>query len=308
MTAALLYGGAAAVSVRWQATREAPLRRRDAPRLAIVTVLGAVVAPVTLAWGLQRTSGVIASLMLNVEALFTVLLARWLWREPIGPRVSLALAAMLGGGAFLVAGGHALSVEIGWGALAVAVATFAWAADNVIGRPLADRDPTQVVFAKALLGATASLAIGWSLGEPWPTPGAAVSLGACGALGYGASLRFYLRAQRMIGAARTGSVFAVAPFLGAALAWALGERPAGLSTILGGLLCAIGVLLHLTEAHEHAHSHEAIEHEHSHRHDDGHHDHHHDLPPRGEHSHPHRHEPISHAHAHGPDLHHRHGH
>ena len=261
-----------------------------------------------LAWGLQRTSGVIASLMLNIEALFTVLLARWLWREPIGPRVALALAAMLGGGACLVAGGHAASVEVGWGALAVAVATFAWAADSVIGRPLADRDATQVVFSKALLGAATSFALGRIVGEKWPTASAVVSLAACGAIGYGASLHLYLRAQRLVGAARTGSVFAAAPFLGAALAWALGERPAGISTALGGLLCAIGVLLHLTESHEHEHSHEAIEHEHSHRHDDGHHDHHHDSLPRGEHSHSHRHEPISHAHAHGPDLHHRHGH
>jgi drug/metabolite transporter (DMT)-like permease len=271
-------------------------------------MLGAVVAPMTLAWGLQHTSGVIASLMLNVEALFTVLLARWLWHEPIGSRVAMALAAMLGGGALLVAGGHPGSVRVGWGALAVAVATFAWAADNVIGRPLADRDPTQVVFAKSLLGAAASFTIGLSLGEPWPTPGAAISLAACGAVGYGASLQLYLRAQRLVGAARTGSMFAAAPFLGAALAWALGERPAGVSTVLGGLLCAIGVLLHLTEAHEHGHSHEAIEHDHSHRHDDGHHNHHHDVLPPGAHSHRHRHEPISHVHAHGPDLHHRHGH
>ncbi len=307
-TAALLYGGAAAVSALRGPRRDTPLHWHDAPRLAMITLLGAVSAPMALAWGLQRTSGVIASLLLNVEALFTVLLARWLWREPIGPRVAMALAAMLGGGALLVAGGHAASVEIGWGALAVMAATFAWAADNVIGRPLADRDPTQVVFAKGLLGAAASFAIGRSLGETWPAARAAVSLAACGAVGYGASLQLYLRAQRLVGAPRTGSVFAAAPFLGAALAWALGERPAGTFTVLGGLLCAIGVLLHLTEAHEHEHSHEAVEHEHSHRHDDGHHNHHHDPLPRGEHSHRHRHEPISHVHSHGPDLHHRHGH
>jgi drug/metabolite transporter (DMT)-like permease len=307
-TAALLYGGAAAVSARRGPARDTPLHWRDAPRLAIVTLLGAVAAPMALAWGLQRTSGVIASLMLNVEALFTVLLARWVWREPIGPRVAMALAAMLGGGALLVAGGHAASVEIGWGALAVTAATFAWATDNVIGRPLADRDPTQVVFAKGLLGAAASFAIGRGLGENLPGVRAAVLLAACGAIGYGASLQLYLRAQRLVGAARTGSVFAAAPFLGAALAWALGERSAGALTVLGGLLCAIGVVLHLTEAHEHEHSHDAVEHEHSHRHDDGHHNHHHDSFPQGEHSHRHRHEPISHVHAHGPDLHHRHGH
>lgn len=45
-------------------------------------------------------------------------------------------------------------------------------------------------------------------GEPAPASGAVLSLLALGATGYGLSLRLYLLAQRRIGAARTGSVFA----------------------------------------------------------------------------------------------------
>jgi hypothetical protein len=145
-------------------------------------------------------------------------------------------------------------------------------------------------------------------GEPWPHAGAAVALVACGAVGYGLSLRLYLRAQRVIGAARTGSVFAAAPFLGAVAAWGLGERTGGASTLAAGALCVLGIWLHLTETHGHEHTHDCMDHEHAHRHDDGHHDHRHDEMPRGEHSHPHRHEPMAHSHPHGPDVHHRHGH
>jgi drug/metabolite transporter (DMT)-like permease len=187
-------------------------------------------------------------------------------------------------------------------------ATLAWASDNVVGRPLADRNPTHVVFAKGALGAVLSLALARAIGEPSPPWAAVASLAACGAVGYGASLRLYLRAQRIAGAARTGSVFAVAPFLGAIVAWAMGERPGGWVTLAAGALSALGVWLHLTEPHLHEHVHEATEHEHAHRHDDGHHDHAHDVYPSGEHSHRHRHEARRHAHPHGLDLHHRHDH
>jgi drug/metabolite transporter (DMT)-like permease len=306
-TAALLYAGAALASTFSRAAPDAPLRGPAVRRVVVVALLGAVVAPVCLAWGLQHTDGVTAALLLNLEALFTVLLAWIVWREHVGVRVGLAVLAMAAGGALLVFDGRAASSSAGWGALAVVVATAAWAADNVVGRPLADRDPTRVVRAKAAIGAGLSAGIALGVGEPSPA-WTALALVACGAVGYGLSLRLYLRAQRVLGAARTGSVFAVAPFLGAALAWTLGERAGGTGTVAAGALCAFGVALHLTESHGHRHAHVPVEHEHPHRHDDGHHTHAHAVLPEGEHSHPHRHEPLEHAHPHGPDLHHRHEH
>jgi len=122
------------------------------------------------------------------------------------------------------------------------------------------------------------------------------------------SLRLYLLAQRAFGAARTGSVFAFAPFIGALLAIALGERGLGVGTAVGGVLMLAGVALHLAESHGHEHDHEANEHEHAHTHDDLHHDHVHDAMPVGPHSHRHRHEAMRHAHPHVPDSHHTHRH
>nr|MCU0920355.1 DMT family transporter [Burkholderiaceae bacterium] len=143
---------------------------------------------------------------------------------------------------------------------------------------------------------------------PLPSVMAALALLAIGATGYGLSLRFYLLAQRAFGAARTGSVFAFAPFIGAAFAVALGDRSASGLMLLGSALMLAGVVLHLAESHGHEHEHETVEHEHAHRHDDGHHEHAHDPAPAGEHSHRHRHEPVRHAHPHVPDAHHAHRH
>ncbi len=309
-TAALLYAGAALVGAmtRRPAAREAQLAARDLPLLAGMAAFGAVAGPVALAWGLQRTSATSASLMLTLEALFTALLAGWVHRESMDRRVRAALLLLMAGGAVLVLDQGRVGETQLWGLLAVLAATAAWGVDNTLSRALAERDPSQVVMGKALLGASAAALAALALSEPLPSTRAALALVLVGGTGYGLSLRLYLLAQRAFGAGRTGSVYACAPFIGAAFAVALGERVAGALMPLGGLLMLAGVVLHLAERHAHEHQHDALEHEHAHRHDDGHHDHVHDPMPVGEHSHRHRHAPLRHAHAHVPDAHHTHRH
>ncbi|MGD0674642.1 MAG: DMT family transporter [Polyangiaceae bacterium] len=308
-TAALLYTGAALVSLGPSVRGgDESLRRGDALRLSGVAALGAVCAPTAMAWGLQHTNGVAAALLLNLEAPFTVLFARLFWAEPLGGRVGLAVGAMLLGGTLLVFADGFTSLRAEAGGLAVIAATVAWAADNVLSRPLADRNPTQVVLAKSALGSVSSLILSRAFGEAWPNVGAGLAVALCGAIGYGMSLKLYLRAQRAIGAARSGSIFASAPFAGAALAWVLGQRGGTAVSLAAGGLCAFAVWLHLTEHHDHVHTHPALEHDHPHRHDDRHHLHGHDHDPIGEHSHPHTHEVLTHSHPHALDLHHRHRH
>ncbi|HEU0029101.1 MAG TPA: DMT family transporter, partial [Kofleriaceae bacterium] len=243
-----------------------------------------------------------------LEAVFTVLLARAMFHEPIGHRVMAALGVMVAGGCALVLD-LSRGAEIGvLGALAVTGATLAWALDNTLSRPLAEREPLAVVAAKASLGAAATTIVALLAAEPAPSLRAVIVLLACGMTGYGLSLRLYLLAQRAIGAARTGSVFAIAPFVGAAIAVAIGERAASGWTAVAALLFATGVYLHVTERHGHHHHHPAVHHDHLHRHDDGHHDHVHDPPFTGEHAHPHAHAEVEHDHEHATDLHHEHPH
>lgn len=322
-TAALLYAGAALLGLvlRQPVEREARLRRGDLARLVAMAAFGAVVGPVALAWGLQRTNGSAATLMLTFEAVFTAVLARRLYRETLGRRASVALLLITVGGIGLV-WGHATSLGgVDFGLLAVLLATLAWAVDNTLSRALAERDPAQVVAVKCALGALATTALAVIANEPLPAVAMAFALFAIGASGYGLSLRFYLLAQRAFGAARTGSVFAFAPFVGALLALALGESAGGMGTVVSGVLMLAGVWLHVAERHRHTHAHEAMAHEHAHRHDDGHHDHEqHPGHGRGgaqdarageagaSHSHAHTHAPRDHTHSHVPDAHHTHAH
>jgi len=309
--AALLYAGAAAIGFMslQPAAKEARLNVADLPRLALMAAFGAALGPVLLVWGLAETSGVSASLLLTLEAVFTVLLARVFYGEQMDRRVVTALILLTGGGALLVLDQtHAPGDMRALGALAVLGATAAWGLDNSLSRALSARDPAQVVLGKSLLGALATAGLAVALGQAPPRTTATLVLLATGAIGYGLSLRMYLLAQREFGAARTASVFAFAPFIGAAVAFALGERGASAWLGAGALLMLAGVLLHLMERHAHAHVHEAQEHEHAHTHGDGHHLHSHDPLPAGAHSHMHRHEPLAHSHPHVPDMHHLHRH
>jgi drug/metabolite transporter (DMT)-like permease len=310
-TAATLYGGAslAAACVRLFAARHGRALRWSAlPRVLAVAFFGALLAPSLLVWGIAKAGPTPASLTLNLEAVATVLLARAVFGEPIGARVVAAMLSMLAGATLLVCDVGQRSAPELLGVLAVGGATLAWAIDNTLTRALSEHDPFEIVALKGALGCVASMTVAQLRAEPGPSLAQFGALAVCGALGYGLSLRLYLLAQRRMGAARTGSVFAVGPFVGAALAWLLGDRAVGPWTALGTLAFVAGVWLHVSERHRHGHFHAPTEHEHAHRHDDGHHDHGHDPQVMGEHTHVHRHEALEHDHEHAPDLHHDHSH
>ena len=310
-TAALLYFGASAAATAMRlAVREsgAPLTRRSVPALLVMVISGSAVAPTLFAWGLQRTGPVAGGLLLNLEAGCTAVLARLVFHEHLGRRAGAALALLGAGGCLLAAQGQG---DFGFnllGALAVAGATVAWAIDNTASRRLAELRPLTVVAAKGALGAAITLSLALVMGDHLPQPWQVVALLSAGATGYGVSLRLYLLAQRKIGSARTASVFALAPFIGAALGLAVGSREVQWRTVVAAALFVVGVVLHLAERHSHQHHHQPIEHEHAHLHDDGHHAHAHSQPVVEEHSHRHQHGPLEHAHEHGSDVHHGHTH
>jgi drug/metabolite transporter (DMT)-like permease len=308
-TAALLYAGAAVgAGLLRRRTDEAGVTRRHVLRIVSVATFGAVLAPTAFAWGLQRSGALATSLLLNLESVFTVFLAHQVYRERIGKRVTVACGLMLCGGALLTLRIHDAGSSSVLGLSAIGCATVFWALDNTFTRSLADLEPTSVVFWKASTGAAGSTVLAVLMNDAWPRELASAALLACGAAGYGLSLRLYLEAQRTLGAARTGSLFALGPFVGAAVSFALGDRAGAPLILAAALVFACAAYLHVTETHRHRHLHEPLDHEHPHTHDDGHHTHLHLPAVVGSHSHAHQHQQVEHDHPHGADVHHRHGH
>jgi drug/metabolite transporter (DMT)-like permease len=313
LLAGLLYlGSGVGLALVWlgrgRTSQEAPLTRRDAPWLAGAIAFGGMLGPVLLMAGLARTPASSASLLLNLEGVFTAVLAWFVFRENVDRRIALGMAA-------IVAGGAALSweerLQLGGlaGPLLIAGATLSWAIDNNLTQKVSAGNPVQIAMLKGLVAGGVNTALATALGASWPTLPRLGSAFALGFLSYGVSLVLFVLALRHLGTARTGAYFSSAPFVGAAVSLVVFRERPSVAFAAGGALMALGVWLHVTERHEHEHDHEAMEHEHLHSHGE-HHQHGHGPgdPAVEPHSHPHRHEPMVHTHRHHPDIHHRHGH
>jgi drug/metabolite transporter (DMT)-like permease len=289
-------------------TQEAALGWPDIPWLAGAVVCGGIAGPILLMFGLAQTSAATASLLLTFEGAATAFIAVLIFRENYSLRLAAGLTFLIGGGALLAWSGIP-SLESAIGPLAIVGACVAWGIDNNLTRKVSLADPLQIVEIKGLVAGPANLIIGFWAGGSFPTLAASLLGAAVGFIGYGISLVLFVLALRDLGTARTSAYFATAPFLGAIGAViALGE-PVSARLALAGTLMAVGVWLHLSERHEHAHMHGVMRHAHSHIHD-AHHQHAHGAfdPPGEPHVHVHQHEPLKHTHPHTPDMHHGHRH
>lgn len=282
MLAALLYLGAGiGLAVYRRATRAPRVRlsSNDRSWFAAAILIGGVVAPVLLMFGISQMPATGASLLLNSEAIFTALLAWWVFREHVSRRIGIGMAAIVAG-AVLVTVPSGADLGAGWAPLAVVAACLCWAVDNNLTRRVSDADPSWIAMVKGLIAGATNLALALLLGSGLPgLTSAALGL-LLGFAAYGVSLTLFVFALRALGTARTGAYFAIAPFIGAVVAIALGE-PVTVPLIGAAVLMAVGVWLHVGERHEHEHSH----------------------PPAATGQ-----KPLRHSHPHFPDTNHRHSH
>lgn len=295
---------------------EASLQRADFVWLGAAILFGGIIAPALLMLGLSTTSASSASLFLNLEGVFTTLIAWFVFHENCDKRIFLGMVAVVSGG--IVLSGAELDSSAASsnysGLLLIAGACLGWAVDNNLTRKVSNANPVQITCIKGLFAGLVNVSLAIKFTTAALTAPGPIYIGAAllvGFLGYGVSLVLFVLALRHLGTARTGAYFALAPFVGALIAIVLVNEPITPSFMVASALMALGLWLHLSESHSHYHVHEATTHAHNHSHDE-HHNHAHlhtsDIPPGKPHTHVHSHEPLAHSHAHFPDAHHRHKH
>jgi drug/metabolite transporter (DMT)-like permease len=318
LIAGLLYmGSGVGLGSYWVLVRfrrhdnETPLARADIPWLAGAIVAGGIIAPLLLMLGLSRTEASGASLLLNLEGVFTALLAWFAFRENFDRRIALGMLAILAGAALLSWQGE-FRLGGALGPLLVTGACFAWGVDNNLTQKVSASDPVQTTALKGVVAGVVNTAIALILGASSPRPWSVLAAMTLGLVSYGLSLVLYVRALRLLGTARTGAYFAIAPFTGAVLSLLVWRDPITPALLAAAALMGVGVWLHVSERHVHEHAHDPTKHDHAHLHDE-HHQHAHGphdpavadpLPHRHWHEHPR----LIHTHAHYPDIHHRHDH
>jgi drug/metabolite transporter (DMT)-like permease len=314
LLAGLLYLGSGlglslARVVRDGSFKPSGLPKGEWPWLLGAIFFGGVLGSVALMFGLLSTSGSTASLLLNLEAVLTAVIAWVVFKENADKRIVLGMLAIVAGGVALswpTASAVQSSVT---GPALVGLACLCWAIDNNLTRKVSASDALFIAGTKGLIAGTVNTLLALGLGAVLPSYSTVTATMVVGLLGYGISLVFFVLALRGLGTARTGAYFSTAPFIGAAVALLVFTETPGVEFWIAAALMGLGVWLHLTEHHAHDHLHGAMEHTHEHSHDEHHqHAHHAEWDGRSKHSHHHTHSAIQHSHPHYPDIHHRHTH
>jgi len=250
LSTGLLYlsSGTTLFAVRWvrwlSGHRIEPARRlvrSDMRALSLGVMCGSTASPLLLI-GLEHSSGTVASLLGNLEGVFTVGIAL-LFGDRLGKLEAAGAAAILAGGIVLSFNTQGSAAAEWIGMAAIAASCLAWAIDNMTTLRLADRDPIALMSTKCFLAGLLSLGLAFAFGNPWPGRGGLIAGVAIGACMWAVSTICFALAMRHLGGARVGSVLSLAPFVGAVGSiLGLGEGVT-VAVIASGALMAIGAYL-----------------------------------------------------------------
>ena len=310
MMAAFLYLGAGVGMVLYgllarRRERGAALTKKELPYTIGMIVLD-IAAPILLMLGLARTDSANASLLNNFEIVATSLIAFFAFREALSRHLVLAIALVTAASVVLSFEGSD-SFRFSSGSLLVLGAACCWGLENNCTRMLSSKSPVQITILKGIFSGLGSLIIALCIGEKLPGTAWIFAVLGLGFVSYGLSIKFYIQAQKDLGAAKTSAWYSIAPFLGVIFGvLGLGERPGvqfflGLAIMIAAAVLMVKDTISLQHIHEHTHVHD-----HAHRHGDLVHSHAHAH--IHSHSHTHGEDETVHSHTHQHLDDHEHGH
>lgn len=249
MMAAFLYLGAGAgmflVGLTQKKTKEQPLTRKELPYTIGMVVLD-IAAPIFLMIGLTMTTAANAALLNNFEIVATSIIALVIFKEVISKRLWLAIG-LVTLSSLILSFQDMSSFSFSAGSLLVLAACICWGLENNCTRMLSAKNPLQIVVIKGFGSGLGSLAIALFLGEKvadvWYMIGALL----LGFVAYGLSIFCYIYAQRDLGAAKTSTYYAVAPFIGTALSLLIFREMPSVTFMIALVIMMVGTYFASTE-------------------------------------------------------------
>jgi len=215
--------------------------------LTFIVFFGSFLAPLSFMFGLNKTTAVNASLLLNTETLFTVLIALLVFKEKASGRSIIGILLILIGAA-VISTENFKEVELSKGILGnilIILAGLSWAIDNNLSKLLSvKRDLLLVTSLKGLFGGGALLILASLIGIRFYIPLQSLPyILTVGAFSIGFSIVLFLFALREIGAMKTGAIFSTSSLIGALFAFLiLGESFTAVKAFFG-ILMLFGVYL-----------------------------------------------------------------
>ena len=205
-------------------SEEKKLTKKDLPYTVGMVVLD-ILAPILLMLGLTMTTASNASLLNNFEIVATSLIALIIFKEKISKKLWAAISLVTLASILLTVEDSG-SFSFSYGSLLVLAACVCWGFENNCTRKISDKSPLEIVVIKGFFSGTGALIIGFIIGERLPQIQYIVYTMLLGFVAYGLSIYFYIFAQRTLGAAKTSTYYAAAPFISTALSLIIcRERP-----------------------------------------------------------------------------------
>ncbi len=202
---------------------EERLVKSDLPYTTGMVLLD-IAAPIFMMFGIKLGTASNASLLGNFEIVATSLIALCIFRELVSGRLWVAIGFITLSSIILSFEGNG-SFQFSIGSLFVLLATTCWGLENNCTRKISEKSTYQIVMLKGIFSGIGSFVIAMMIGEKLPSAKYIAMAMALGFVAYGLSIFTYIRAQRTLGAAKTSAYYALAPFMGAFLAFVLvGEK------------------------------------------------------------------------------------
>lgn len=253
MMAAFLYLGAGIGMLVFSVIRkkagrggkEQRLTRRELPYTAGMVLLD-IAAPVFLMSGLRMTSAANASLLNNFEIVATSLLALLVFKEKISARLWAAIG-LVTASSIILSVEDISSLSFSFGSVFVLLACICWGLENNCTRMLSGKNPLEIVIIKGFGSGLGSLLLAFAIGERVAEVRSIAAALLLGFAAYGLSIFFYVYAQRELGAAKTSTYYAVAPFIGVLLSLVIFRELPPLSFFIALLIMIAGVVLALKD-------------------------------------------------------------
>ena len=258
MMAAFLYLGAGIglflVGVVQKLTgakeKELSLTRKELP-YTVGMVLLDIAAPIFLMLGLRMTTAANASLLNNFEIVATSVIALVVFKEAISKRLWAAIVLVVISSAILSFEDMS-SLSFSYGSVFVLLACVCWGLENNCTRMLSSKNPLEIVVIKGFGSGLGALVIAFVLGECLPGAWYILLALLLGFVAYGLSIYFYIYAQRYLGAAKTSTYYAVAPFVGAGLSMLIFWELPSLSYWIALAIMAAGTYLATVDSNSQA--------------------------------------------------------
>lgn len=227
-------------------TKEQPLTKKELPYTIAMVVLD-IAAPVFFMFGLKATTAANASLLNNFEIVATSLIALCVFKETISKRLWGAIVLVTASSILLSIEGTD-SFSFSYGSLLVLLACVCWGFENNCTRKLSSKSPAEIVVIKGIGSGLGALVLAFSVGERFPAFHYVLAALGLGFLAYGLSIYFYIYAQRGLGAAKTSTYYAVAPFVGAGLSLLIFRELPSPIFLIATLIMVGGVFLAMKDS------------------------------------------------------------